>query len=312
MRTTDGGSTFVGIPAPTAPLALDQSTTATSGVNSLRFADAEDGYAFATGPGGQFWDTHDGGRHWSQPSALSGEELLGFGTGDGYAFALVGACSNGSCSQMTLERSAVGNDNWAGLPVPVPAGSDQVVTMTVHGADVWFSVTTTSQGNQLLVVSTNAGNSFTTYQSPCTGGLGGTVQASSAQVLWAVCPTGMMAQAFRSDDGGAHWTTLSAGELPNSAQLAPASDTTAVLVTSEGGPMKETTDGGETWHDVSGTQTTNGYGWLWIGFTDSQTGSALQESGNAPSGWPWPNGPFPEQLWRTTDGGSTWTGPVKI
>lgn len=279
----------------------------------MRFADAQDGYAFAAGPGGQLWDTHDGGQTWLQPSAFSGKELLAFGTGDGYAFALVGVCSNGSCAQVALERSPVRADDWAALTAPVPSGIDELATMTVHGADVWFSVSTpSSQANQLLVVTTDAGNSFSTYQSPCSPGLGGTLQASSADVVWAVCPTGMMGQAFRTADGGAHWATLPTGELPNSAQLAPASDSAAVLVTSEGGPLKETTDGGGTWSDIPGTVTTDGYSWYWLGFTDSQTGAALQETGNLPSGWPWPHGPFPERLVRTTDGGSTWSAPVSF
>ena len=59
VRTTDGGAHFVGLPAPTAPI-----TTTGGGINTLRFADTLDGYAFATGPGGEFWDTHDGGEQW--------------------------------------------------------------------------------------------------------------------------------------------------------------------------------------------------------------------------------------------------------
>jgi photosystem II stability/assembly factor-like uncharacterized protein len=313
VRTTDGGSTFVGIPAPAAPLAVAGSTTATAGVDTLRFADPEDGYAFATGPGGQLWDTHDGGASWSQPSALAAQELLAFGTGNGYAFALVGSCSGGACSKMTLERSPLSTDDWTALSVPVPAGSDQVATMTVHGADVWFSVTASGQqANQLLVMGTGSGASFTTAKSPCFPGLAGTLAAASTSVLWAVCPTGMMAEAFRSDDGGAHWTTLSAGELPNSTGLAPASPTAAVLVPSAGGPLLMTTDGGKTWRNVPGTAISGDYGWSWIGFTSGRTGSALEEESAPPSNWPWPNGPFPEQLWRTSNGGSSWSGPVTI
>jgi photosystem II stability/assembly factor-like uncharacterized protein len=313
LRTTDGGASFTGVPAPQAPLAVAGSTSPSPGVNTLRFADAKDGYAFATGPGGQFWDTHDGGQTWSEPAALSGKDLLGFGSGDGYALVLAGTCANGSCSQVVLERSPVGGDNWAALPVPVPSGVDELATMAVHGPNVWLSMSaSSSQSNQLLVVSTNAGTSFTSYQSPCSPDLGGTLEASSAEVVWAVCPTGMMAQAFRTDDGGAHWATLPTGELPNSAQIAPASDSSALLVTSEGGPLELTTDDGSTWTDVSGTVTSDSWAWSWLGFTDAQTGTALQETGNLPSGWPWPHGPFPERLMRTTDGGKTWSGPLNL
>lgn len=318
VRTTDGGADFVGLPAPAAPYVDSSSVAAggsssTAGINTLLFADPLDGYAFATGSGGAFFDTHDGGEHWAQPGFLAGNQLLAFGTGAGYALALVGSCPNGSCASLELERSPVGSDQWTALAVPVPAGVAQVTTMTVYGSNLWFSVTTSpAEANELLVAGTGSGASFATYKSPCFSGLGGTIEASSSSVLWAVCPTGMMSEAFRSTDGGAQWSALSSvGEMDNSAQLAPASDTTAVLEQSSQGPVLRTDDGGATWQTIypSGS---GSLWWSWIGFTDSNTGSALRTEGTAPAGWPWPNGPSPEQLWRTADGGATWTGPVSF
>ena len=311
VRTTDGGSHFVGLPAPTSPV-IEGSGASTTGINTLRFADDVDGYAFATGPGGAFWDTHDGGGHWAQPGFVTGRELLGFGTGAGYAFALVGTCQNGGCSGVKLERSTVASEQWSALSVPVPDGTDQLVSMAVHGSDLWFSVTTSaSRANQLLVAGTGSGARFTSYQSPCFSGLGGSIQASSADVLWAMCPTGMMAQAFRSDDGGSQWKELSAtGELENSALLAPAGDTTALIQPASQGQILRTDDGGATWQSISSAGASGSW-WSWIGFTDSSTGSGLDQS-DAPANWPWPDGPFPEQLWRTSDGGASWSGPVPI
>lgn len=310
VRSDDGGSSFAGIPAPPAPLTTGQG----AGVDTLRFADASDGYAFALGnQGSNFWSTHDGGAHWSAPRNFSGKTLLAFGTGAGYAFALVATCQSGSCSAVTLERSRVRDDSWAALPVTLPASSGPLASMTVHGANIWLSIgATTSQANQVLLAGTRSGGSFSTYQSPCSPGLGGTIQAASDNVLWAVCPTGMMSEAFRSADGGAHWSSLKTGQLVNSTQLAPVSDTIAYLVPSAQGPFLGTTDAGLSWRNVSGTTTTGTWSWAWVGFTDSRTGSALQEQGTAPAGWPWPKGPLPYQLWRTTDGGASWSGPVKI
>ncbi len=314
VRTTDGGASFVGLPAPVAPLATTSEVAPTvGGINTLLFADTLDGFAFSTGADGAFFDTHDGGGQWAQPGFLSGRELLAFGTGAGYALALAGTCPDGSCSSVVLERSPVGSDDWMSLPVPVPAGADQVATMAVRGSDLWFSVTTAAtQSNQLLVVSSNSGTTFATYKSPCFAGLGGAIEAASPSVLWAVCPTGMLAEAFRSTDGGAQWSTLtSAGQLGNSTQLAPASSTAAVLEQGSQSPVLRTQDGGTTWHTVYPSGNGAWY-WDWIGFTDSNTGSALRSEANAPANWPWPNGPSPEQLWRSTDGGTTWTGPVSF
>lgn len=314
VRTTDGGANFVGLPAPVAPLATASDVAPTAGgINTLLFADTLDGYAFSTGPDGAFFDTHDGGEQWAQAGFLTGRELLAFGTGAGYALALAGTCPNGSCSALVLERSPVGSDDWVGLPVPVLAGSDQVATMAVHGSDLWFSVTTAAtQSNQLLVASSDSGTTFATYKSPCFAGLGGSIEAASSSVLWAVCPTGMLAEAFRSTDSGAQWSTLtSAGELGNSTQLAPASATTAVLEQGSQSPVLRTKDGGTTWQTVYPSANGAWY-WNWIGFTDSATGSALRSEANAPANWPWPNGPSPEQLWRSSDGGATWSGPVSF
>jgi photosystem II stability/assembly factor-like uncharacterized protein len=308
VRTTDGGSRFVGLPAPTAPIA-----TTGSGINTLRFADTLDGYAFASGPGGEFWDTHDGGEQWAQQGFLSGRELLAFGTGGGYVFALVGSCQQGSCSSVVLDRSPVGSDQWSALTVPgVSGGIDQLATMTVHGTNLWFSLTSSlNQAHQVLVAATGSGGSFATYASPCFSGLGGNIQASSSGVLWAVCPTGMEAQAFRSTDGGAKWSTLNVGELENSALLAPASDTSAVLEPSAQGQFLRTDDGGASWQSVY-PSSSGSFWWSWAGFTDSNTGSALRTESNPPPGWPFPNGPSPQQLWRSSDGGMTWSGPVVI
>jgi hypothetical protein len=313
VRTTDGGSNFVGLPAPAAPYMEPGNASTTSGVNTLRFADTMDGYAFATGPGGELWDTHNGGGSWAQPGFLSDQQLLGFGTGGGYALALVGSCQNGNCSNVVLERSPVGSDQWAAITVPgVSGGVDDLVTMTVHGTNLWFSVSSSpNQAHQVLVAGTGSGSSFTTYASPCFPGLGGNIQATSADVLWAVCPTGMEAEAFRSTDGGAQWSTMAVGELDNSALIAPASDTSAVIEPSAQGEFLRTSDGGTTWQTVYPSGSGN-FWWSWAGFTDSSTGSALRTDNNPPAGWPFPNGPSPEQLYRSSDGGSTWTGPVTI
>jgi len=309
VRTTNGGASFVGLPAPTSP--LDLGGQGAGRVNTLRFADPMDGYAYDTTPGGAFWETHDGGENWSQPSFLAGRELLGFGTGGGYAFALVGNCTGGSCSSMLLERSPVNADSWSAVQLPVPPGTSSLVAMTVHGAQAWVSVSTSqSQANQLLLVGGGPGESFASYKSPCYPGLGGTLAASSSQVVWALCPTGMLAGVWRSSDGGATWEQLtSVGELPNSAVLAPASGTRAVVAPNPQGDLLLTDDAGATWTAVHAG--TAGYTWAWVGFTDALTGSALRV-GSAPPGWPWPNGPEPEQLWRTADGGATWSGPVRI
>ena len=84
----------------------------------------------------------------------------------------------------------------------------------------------------------------------------------------------MLAEAFRSTDSGAQWNALSvAGEMDNSAQLAPASDTTAVIKQAEG---PGAADRRRRCHLAHGLPLGDGAWWSWTGFTDSNTGSALR------------------------------------
>ena len=248
-------------------------------------------------------------------SVPAGRELLAFGTGGGLRprpgrFVPERKLLALRAGALARQHPTTGRR----LPVPVPAG----VTRSRHGRPrerrVVLAHHRATQSNQLLV----AGSEFRRRPSPPTRaraspGSGGRSRPSSSTVLWAVCPTGMLAEAFRSTDGGAQWSPLSsAGELENSAPpgarqrhggraRARAARAAAADRATAAPPGRRS------------TPAANGaWSWTWIGFTDSNTGSALRSEANAPANWPWPNGPSPEQLWRSGDGGATWSGPVSF
>lgn len=305
VRTTDGGAHFVGLPAPVSPL------QGSGSINTLRFADLFDGYAFSqtlTGGNHPFWDTHDGGEHWSQVNL---PEVLAFGTGTGYVYVLTGTCSTNGCTGLALRRSPVSSDNWS--PLSVPLGNAILpVDMAVHGSSVWLDVTMPQSGSssptaqRVVVRSTDAGAHWTRQKSPCVPGLGGSLEATSAAVVWAVCPTGMMAAAYRSTNAGATWTRLNTPQMPNSSQLAPADDSTAVLA--PGGNTQgllRTADGGASFHQVLAPPSPTDF-WTFVGFTDRATGSAILSTYTTAAQV------SHGQLWRSVDGGVTWKGPVAI
>lgn len=304
VRTTDGGQHFVGLPAPKSPIAQGSGSVAGT-LDTLRFADALDGYAFGTGPAARaFWYTNDGGEHWQEESM---GDVLAFSTSGGYAYVVSAGCSNGTCSNVTLKRAPIGTSSWQALSLPTAKIANPLVSMTAHGSSLWISVTTSETQHQELFASSDAGAHFSTLKSPCFPDLGGTIKAASSSALWAVCPTGTLAGAFRSTDGGTTWSSLSgARPLANSAKLAPASSTDAVLAPGGATPLELTTDGGSSFKPVQGP-TGSSY-WSWIGFTDSSTGSGLMIPQNSGKTDGQPNA----ELWRTTDGGSTWSGPVKF
>lgn len=293
VRTTDGGSTFVAIPAP--PL-----TPGPAGQPTLRFADSLDGYAFVeNGPSSSFFSTHDGGASW-HAQALN--DVLGLAIGSGQVAVVTAQCGGSGCSAYALQRSPVASDSWSSSPLPfTPDGA--AIDLDAHGQDLWLMGTPASANGPnsgVLARSTDAGATFVVGHSPCQPGLGGRLSPTSDTNLWAVCPTGTEAGAARSVDGGVTFSHLTTPPMSNSASLGAASAQVAVLSPNDStGTLLRTTDGGATMVPVAGLPAGVAY-WNWIGFTDAQVGAALVETGSSPS-------PSNMALWRTTDGGAHWT-----
>jgi len=296
IRTTDGGAHFVGIPAPPAPLAYVTSAATPGLIDTLRFADPLDGYALGVRQSGTesgFWVTHDGGEHWvSHPLG----HIEAFDISDGETYVVVGDCTDSGCDDVHLERSAADTDAWTTTSLP-NVGSSPEASLSAHGGQVWIDAESTD--GDLLEHSTDAGASFTSGRSPCTAGLGGTVQAVTGSVLWFMCPTGMMASAERSTDAGASFQNLDTGEIVNSSQIAGADGTTAVVVDGDSPSLRRTTNGGGSF--TTAFSPANATGWLYVGFTTPAVGVGL--STGQGSGAPY----IPATtLWRTTDGGVSW------
>jgi photosystem II stability/assembly factor-like uncharacterized protein len=295
VRTTDGGTTFSSIRAPEL-----QNVGAPGGEATLRFADHDDGWAFVIGAGGAFYATHDGGASWHP---VEQRNLIAFATGAGYVYAVTASCTPDRCSAFRFERSPVSHDAWTSSAMPfTPDGG--ALDLSAHGANVWLLGTRAGEvatRYDLFARSTDAGRTFVVGDGPCFPGLGGELAPSSASVVWAVCPTGMMAGAARSTDGGVTFAPLRTPlGLVNSALLAPASDTTAMLIRNgASAPPLETTDAGTSW-TTPATPAAATF-WSWVGFTDAETGAALVQTRYGTAA-----GVETQQLWRTTDGGSSW------
>jgi photosystem II stability/assembly factor-like uncharacterized protein len=110
----------------------------------------------------------------------------------------------------------------------------------------------------------------------------------------------MLAGAARSTNGGSTWRTLDVGrELANSARIAPASDSTALIATGNQSELLRTTDGGTTFVRVYPARA--GF-WDFLGFTDATTGTGLRSV---------PGGTQKLVVARSDDSGATWT-PLSV
>lgn len=240
-RTTDGGRTFdrvrtpVGLPA--------EGTTPT-----LRFADGRNGFLWVPFAWGSFWSTHDGGATWRR---MRSPAVVAFTTAGSEAYAIVARCTPASCRDYRFARGPASAVRWRESHFPyVPNGP--LLDLAARGRDVWIlgtpDSTVAALRHDVLSRSTDGGRTFATGFGPCVPGLGGRLVPSSTRVVWAVCPTGMLAGAARSTDGGATFAPLHTPPLSNGAVLFSASDDTTILAPNAAGSASyRTTDGGRTW-----------------------------------------------------------------
>ncbi|MGI8572671.1 MAG: WD40/YVTN/BNR-like repeat-containing protein [Solirubrobacteraceae bacterium] len=274
VRTSDGGRTFAGIPAPVAPLATGPQS-GTPGVSELRFADSHDGFAY----GPSLFVTHNAGQSWEQVNLGAAVTNIAISSTDVYAL----VASSGGAGK--LVRSPTGASNWVPLSVSVSAYGG----LSVHGSDVF------AQSGPKLLVSHDGGGTFSSYPAP--SDLPCDFEEPVPPVVWAHCATGTESSTWRSSDGGRRFTAPGPGSgeagiapEPNSAVFAAASDTTAVLGYQQ---LYRTTDGGATYSPVA----PGGFTWRYLGFTDSTHGVALgYPAGGSPIG----------RLFYTAHGGASY------
>ena len=274
LRTTDGGSTFAGIPSP---------PVGGSDVSQLRFASPLDGYAF----GPDLWQTANGGATWANvpiPGQVTELEAA-----DGEAYALVTGAGSSNSTSNELLTAPVGSQQWRQVPTPTPLGYG--AQFALSGSNLYLLG---GNGDMVLLYSTDQGAQFSQRIDPCTAGLGGsvTVAADGTSTLWAACPTGMMGEAVLSTDGGVAWHVATAtGGFPNSLKLAAASSSVALASPAPetlNGALVRTMNGGSTWAVVlSGSSPSSA---SWVGFSDPSRAYALLAG----------------SLFESSDGGATW------
>ena len=301
VRTRDGGRSWRGIPAPAVALADQQAAT---GVSTVRFADALDGWVF----GPDLWSTHDGGGHWTRltlPAAPAASAVVSLETSGGRAYALTVPLH--CCAPAIVYGTAAASDAWTAEPGgTVPDGEQGRVV--AHGAGAW-AVVTSSQGASTLLARTGGG--WVHRALPCAAPTDALATWSDTDLV-AVCggqgaAGSQVKQLYLSHDGGSTFAT--GGRAPLSGDLegigAAAPSTVVVAAASGASFLHASFDGGSNWTTVFDDTSSGGLPWRDLGFTDAAQGVvveglAVQQVAGQP----------PSRLLLTRDGGHSWSPVV--
>jgi hypothetical protein len=271
VRSTDAGAHFQRVAFP--PFMKKT-------VPSIVFVNAQVGYAY--GFGGDLYVTRDGGKGWFGEGGVTA-----FAVGGGFAYIISGGGQ--------LERSPVSRSAWKVIRRHVPSRG---VSIAVRGSHVWLlGPPRRGRDSTTLSVSLDRGRMFTNYAGPCFYDLPGRVVSAGGNVVWAVCPSGMMAALYLSRNGGRSFAIASFHDpggnepppLVNSAQIFPLSPRTAILDGGPQGPLYRTSDQGSSWERLLVPWSAREEP-LWLGFATRRLGYALVS----------------RKLWRTTNGGASW------
>lgn len=303
LRTTDGGKSWIGIPAPRAELTETDTNTCGDScgqVSNLRFANRLVGYVY--GPNSLFMTT-DGGATWQRQSGFAyGLEVV-----DGAVLrvsAQAAGCEPG-CT-FRLQRAAIGSDSWQDVPLP-PSGRSASVQLAASGQTVVLATRANVAGGAqdataVLFTSRDGGSSWHRVGEPCPRS--GTDEVDSWNVTVApdgsitvLCvPRGPFRQgtAFTmTSTDGSHF--VAGGSIP--AQKPPSAvgavSASGLFVLTEQDGLYRSTDAGAHWTKLPAPPGGN-----YLGFESATVGRIIgaAQSGTAPDG-----------TWTTTDGGQGWT-----
>ncbi|MDQ6613232.1 MAG: hypothetical protein M3083_00305 [Actinomycetota bacterium] len=315
-HTLDGGQTWAGLPAPRAYLTGDPQTPTSTPcsvtvacVEGIRFADANNGYAFGDS---SLWLTTNGGHTWTQRSADATDALeVTHGLVVRVTHPEVG-CPPGC--PYRVQAAPAGSTSWQTLPAPAISGYG--ATLAVEGANLYVAAFGHTAGgaqdaHTQFLRSTDNGAHWSAFADPCgvtpSGREADTTAVSAAPggYLAVGCTpraTGEAGFVVLSADAGAtfgpHRGNLLTAVPANGEQVpriaAATGSRLAVLVSSDTGlAITVTNDAGADWtttHTESTPSTRQGS--FYLGFQDDTTGRAVLN---------------PRMVLTTTDGGGHWT-----
>ena len=309
VGTTDGGRSWVGLPAPAAalpgfgPPGATVDCSSQPCVSHVRFADARNGYAF----GPSLFVTGDGGRSWTREGSRPVAALETTGGRVVRVVAETAGCPPGCAYR--VERKEAGASNWTSLAAPALVGAAAAVVLDggrIYVAAFGNPAGGASDAHARIVRSVDDGASWEAVVDPCGEGPEGeddtaSLAAASGGFVAALCrPRSGRAAPFVvvSADAGATFGPRRPLGLPDpdAFPLLLSAGSSRVLgvayVAGRGRGVLVSRDGGTTWEPTLTVPAVDGAqdGWF-LGFQDERTAQATFADGST---------------WTTNDGGLTW------
>jgi photosystem II stability/assembly factor-like uncharacterized protein len=289
VNTIDAGAHFTEIAPPHAATINVDNTTRP--VFNLRFADSDNGWAY----GDALWTTADGGATWADTSLPAGsvkdlEAARNPGAAAGTAWAVVQPTGGGNYELWQAPyATGSGTGSWQQVDLGTDPPGDTSPSLVVKGATAYLLGADAKKVERVYVAS--VGVATTTYAAPCYP-VGAAFSAGIGS-LWTACPsTGTSpGGATVSTDGGATWHAAASPSKITVGVVGGIDATTAVV--DEGSNLVVVSTTGK---PKTATISSKNANFSFLGFTDAKVGYAL--------------GQAPNQLWRTTDGGATWSAVV--
>ncbi len=275
LNTLNAGRTWRSVNAPPTPF-NDGDNGDMASVSQIRFADPNDGWAFAPG----LWSTHDGGAHWHE-ALLPSSAAPGFIDDVEAARGIVHIALSDN-SGVRIVTSPVATDGWHETPIAIAlgAGGEPSSTLTLSGSEGWMV-----QVDRTVIGGARFGaTGWLPWQPPCLSGGGGLLlAASTATNVAAVCSDGqwanfpMRVEVAFSRNSGTTFTpaALQPGLVEAGGAASPAPGAVVIATLGTGGNVVfiATYNAGATWEKVFGTITDDYTGY--IGFTSASQGVAI-------------------------------------
>ncbi|GIH16268.1 WD40/YVTN/BNR-like repeat-containing protein [Rugosimonospora africana] len=299
VRTTDGGRTWVGIPAPKAELEPNGQNGCDANqlcVRALRFALSTTGYAYGSTA---LYLTRDGGLTWTKQSGQADAVELANGTALRVSHDTQG-CPPGCGYEVST--APVGSANWQAVTAPGTLTGNAVQLLRA-GHHAYLAVYRNPAGGAenaqaTLATSTDDGRHWTTRGDPCgtdAGKEGDTTQLAVGPEgsLTVLCLVRGDASGYviTSTDGGATFGPHHRTPSTRPDAVGAASPTTIIVTVAS--VLYRSTDAGASWAAVSHAPAppANSDGHPVIGFENAQTGRCVLGSA---------------AVLTTTDAGHSW------